>query len=350
MKHIRSVRFYSKPKPIPIPSHLNSFNNYHDLRNLSKSRSNMAVYVTPIDHMASYPDLSHPHPTLTQCVTTHECVVEWEEIRLLSTSVLDCSATVTLGHGTFFGPYGCYFYRYSYCPSCRVVQGKAPLYLLLPNGTLFPLLSRVFGYTYFVQNRSPTRTKLDDKVIRCVFLGYSSMSKGYRCYDLVSRQFYHSLDVTFLEIVPFFSSTSTLSGPAVETSMEDSSMLSRPVPIFELYLLSFTSSRSLPLTIQDYSQHPYAQDPLPVSSLDSGILHPPLVYDVPPHYPTRDRCPLSRYLLSSITTLPIAKYISYQGIQDHYQSFLGQVDSVSIPRFVHEALETNILCVCLKKK
>ncbi|KAI9177469.1 hypothetical protein LWI28_015586 [Acer negundo] len=210
------------------------------------------------------------------------------------------------------------------CTSSRVVQGKAPLYLLLPNGTLFPLLSRVFGYTYFVQNRSPTRTKLDDKVIRCVFLGYSSMSKGYRCYDLVSRQFYHSLDVTFLEIVPFFSSTSTLSGPAVETSMEDSSMLSRPVPIFELYLLSFTSSRSLPLTIQDYSQHPYAQDPLPVSSLDSGILHPPLVYDVPPHYPTRDRCPLSRYLLSSITTLPIAKYISYQGIQDHYQSFLGQ--------------------------
>ena len=55
-----------------------------------------------------------------------------------------------------------------------------------------------------MQNKSLTRTKFDDKAIHCIFLGYSSMSKGYRCYDPVTRHLYHSLDVTFLETVPFF--------------------------------------------------------------------------------------------------------------------------------------------------
>ncbi|GFS31834.1 hypothetical protein Acr_00g0019430 [Actinidia rufa] len=60
----------------------------------------------------------------------------------------------------------------------RVLQGKAPLHILQPASTLFPIIPRVFECTCFVHNRSPTRTKLDDKAVRCVFLGYSSMSKG----------------------------------------------------------------------------------------------------------------------------------------------------------------------------
>ena len=61
----------------------------------------------------------------------------------------------------------------------RVLHGKAPLHVLKSDATLFPILPQVFGCTYFVQNRSPTRTKLNNKVVRCIFLGYSSMSKGY---------------------------------------------------------------------------------------------------------------------------------------------------------------------------
>ncbi|KAK4841057.1 hypothetical protein QYF36_024711 [Acer negundo] len=104
-------------------------------------------------------------------------------------------------------------YHINRTPS-RVLQGKVPLHLLQPNGTLFPLLPCVFGCTCFVQNRSPTGTKLDDKT------------------------------------VPFFSGTSTLLGYAVETSVEDSSLLPRLVPIFKPSLPSSNSSsiRSLPLT------------------------------------------------------------------------------------------------------
>ena len=53
----------------------------------------------------------------------------------------------------------------------RVFYGLTPFHILLPNTTFFPLLPRVFGCTCFVQGRRPTRTKLDDKSIRCVFFG-----------------------------------------------------------------------------------------------------------------------------------------------------------------------------------
>ena len=86
----------------------------------------------------------------------------------------------------------------------RVLAGKAPLHALKPSSTLFSLLPQVFGCTCVVQNRSPNCTILDNKAIRCVFLGYSSMPKGYRCYDPATCHVYHSLDVTFLETVPFF--------------------------------------------------------------------------------------------------------------------------------------------------
>ena len=58
----------------------------------------------------------------------------------------------------------------------------------------------MFRCTCFVQNCLPTRNKLDDKAVRCVFLGYSTLSIGYHCYDNVSQHLYHSLDVTFFRM------------------------------------------------------------------------------------------------------------------------------------------------------
>ena len=77
---------------------------------------------------------------------------------------------------------------------------------------------------------------------------------------------------------------------------------------------------------------------MPVSSPESGM-SPPLVFDIPPpRYPTRVHRPPSRFLFFNSTNHPIAQYMSYHALLGSYKSFISQVDLISIPRSVYEAL------------
>ncbi|RVW78990.1 Retrovirus-related Pol polyprotein from transposon RE1 [Vitis vinifera] len=53
-----------------------------------------------------------------------------------------------------------------------------------------------------------TDDKLSAKAMKCLFLGYSRLQKGYRCYSLETHRYFISADVTFFENSPFFSTTS----------------------------------------------------------------------------------------------------------------------------------------------
>ena len=68
--------------------------------------------------------------------------------------------------------------------------------------TKLPL--KIFGCTTFVHIHSQNHSKLDPKAIKCIFLGYSSNQKGYKCYSPITQKFYNTMDVTFLENQPFF--------------------------------------------------------------------------------------------------------------------------------------------------
>ena len=58
---------------------------------------------------------------------------------------------------------------------------------------------RVFGCISHVHVPDSKRTKLDDKSLRCVLLGVSEESKGYRLYDPISQRIITSRDVVFKE-------------------------------------------------------------------------------------------------------------------------------------------------------
>jgi len=60
---------------------------------------------------------------------------------------------------------------------------KVPFSILFPNNPLFHISPRVFGFVCFVHDLSPGLDKLSACALKCVFLDYSRLQKGYRCYS-----------------------------------------------------------------------------------------------------------------------------------------------------------------------
>ena len=89
-------------------------------------------------------------------------------------------------------------------PSARL-GGAIPLHRLSPTSSLFSLSPRVFGRVAFVQDHSPSLSKLAPCALKGVFVSYSRTQKGYRVYFPDTRRYMTSADVTFHEDSPFFS-------------------------------------------------------------------------------------------------------------------------------------------------
>ena len=95
-----------------------------------------------------------------------------------------------------------------------VLNWDTPYHILFPNKPLFPIEPQIFACTCFVRDVRPQVSKLDHKSLKCIFLGYSRVQKGNRCYCPSLRRYLVSADVKFFENVPF-SSPST---PSTHTS------------------------------------------------------------------------------------------------------------------------------------
>lgn len=139
-----------------------------------------------------------------------------------------------------------------------VLSGETPFHIIFPHKSLFPIEPRTFGCTCFVQDVRPHVTKLDPKSLKCIFLGYSRVQKGYRCYCPNLNRCLVSADVTFMEHTPFASSSSSIS------TWKDDDLL--------IYTYTFPSSNlpsstaAKPPITQGYSrrQQPTTPDPAPV--------------------------------------------------------------------------------------
>ncbi|GFZ00926.1 hypothetical protein Acr_14g0005610 [Actinidia rufa] len=129
---------------------------------------------------------------------------------------------------------------------------------------------------------------------------YSTMSKGYQCNDPVSKHLFHSLDVTFLEDVPFFVGTPSLLGLDAETIPTDLDELPRPIPLFDSPSVQVPPASAARPHLEVYPHRAPPSAPLPDSSSVSGTSPSHLVStSVSPRYPSRTRHPLDRFGFSS---------------------------------------------------
>ena len=110
-----------------------------------------------------------------------------------------------------------------------VLKGDIPYKVIHPQKSLFPIEPRIFGCTCYVRDTRLSVTKLDPRALKCVFLGYSRLQKGYRCFSIDLNKYLVSTDVVFSEDTSFFSS------PTSSASEEDEEWLvyqvvnSRPI-------------------------------------------------------------------------------------------------------------------------
>ncbi|CAH9137975.1 unnamed protein product [Cuscuta epithymum] len=128
---------------------------------------------------------------------------------------------------------------------------------------------RVFGCACFPNFNATSANKISPRSVQCVFLGYASEYKGYRCLDPISGRVYISRNVRFLEnVFPY----SKLTG----TTLSSSSMLSSTVTL-------------VPTRTTAYS---HSQDAAPPTSLSPTVIFSPNQLQLPstqetqPGYPT----------------------------------------------------------------
>ena len=91
----------------------------------------------------------------------------------------------------------CAIYVKNKCPS-HALKNKTP-YEMWHGHIPSVRHLRVFGSTYYALIPKEKRRKLDASSKKCIFLGYSNTTKGYRIYDEGNNKFILSIDVIFIE-------------------------------------------------------------------------------------------------------------------------------------------------------
>ncbi|RVW88368.1 Retrovirus-related Pol polyprotein from transposon TNT 1-94 [Vitis vinifera] len=203
-----------------------------------------------------------------------------------------------------------------------VLHDQIPHSLLFPDQPLYFLPPRVFGCTCFVHILTPGQDKLSAKAMKCLFLGYSRLQKGYRCYSLETHRYFISADVTFFEDSPFFSTTSE--------SLPVSEVL--PIPIvsppdampldhFRFIIVALVS------LLLSFSEAP--ADSLPIPSASPA-----------PALPSPNDLPIAvrKGTRSTRNPHPIYNFLSYHRLSSPYSAFVSAISSVSLPKSTHEAL------------
>jgi hypothetical protein len=160
-----------------------------------------------------------------------------------------------------------------------ILSNESPFFKLYHQQPDYSLL-RVFRCACYPVLRPYTPHKLVFKSKQCIFLGFSSNHKGYRCFDLVSRKVYLSRNVVFDESL----------FPAIHRSLS-------PAPSRDVLPAESSLTVTVPETLTRPAHLSHNMPPSP-NTPATTIQEPPHLPMVPtlPH-----PCPISDHLIASPT-------------------------------------------------
>ncbi|CAN1132933.1 Retrovirus-related Pol polyprotein from transposon TNT 1-94 [Linum perenne] len=237
----------------------------------------------------------------------------------------------------------------------RVINFASPRQKLL---TMYPQVAvfssdlppKVFGCTAFVHISAPHRTKLDPRSIKCVFTGYSSHQKGYKCYSPQTRKFYYTRDVTFFETQSFFPKNVLQEG-CITTAAEstesqfwdlitalDTDVGTNVTPETASNDNSQGELQVRPPIVHVYQRRKEAEStrlPSTISEDQTAI--------VDPTTPTWDAdldIPIAiRKGVRSCTQHPIGRHVGYERLSENFKVFITSLDNTKVPKNIQEALQ-----------
>lgn len=216
-----------------------------------------------------------------------------------------------------------------------VLQGQSPYSILFQGEDPYHLPLRVFGCTCFVHDHTPGKDKLKPKSIKCVFLGYSRLQKGYKCYDPTTKKYHISADVTFFESSPYFSS-----------SIENTQSISNVLPIPRLpFPQTDLTTQNPPLRV--YSRKHYLPTNVTDPSSDTGAVPNSSDFPAPsspaPVMPVAEAetppIAIRKGNRSTRNPYPIYNFLSHHRLSPSYNAFVSTLSNVTIPKTVSEALQ-----------
>ncbi|RVX07744.1 Retrovirus-related Pol polyprotein from transposon RE1 [Vitis vinifera] len=176
--------------------------------------------------------------------------------------------------------------------------------------------------------------------MKCVFLGYSRLQKGYRCFSPDLNKYLVSTDVVFSKDTSFFSSPTSSaseedeewlvyqvvnSRPTVgQSSVVDSdASLAHSSPV-----VNIPPAPAKPPIVQVYSRRPVTTDTCPAPAPSSS--DPSSDLDLPISLRKGKRHCKSIY--------SIANFVSYDHLSSSSSVLVASIDSISVPKTVTEAL------------
>ena len=211
----------------------------------------------------------------------------------------------------------------------------------------------------FVHLHKHQRTKLTSRALQCVFVGYASHKKGYRCYHPPTRRMFITMDVVFHEDSMYFSFESKLQEEyykEIQTldydiSKEDEYGQSKLVnkeagepgsndhPEAEEVIKEGRDSTIEP-SEQFGSKDAFTEIPNQSSSVE-GVLNlepDPFMKRFPHRHNRGIPKPTYEPKLSTNVKYPMSNYVSNHCLSESNKSFVNQLSIVTIPNSVQEAL------------